>query len=78
MTLILPFFIKTARREAMKRIEKTLLHNPDLCPFGLVAQGEKIEEALLISFLASLHDFCYNNVSISIETRVNEKEQIFA
>lgn len=22
----------------MKRIEKTLLHNPDLCPFGLVAQ----------------------------------------
>jgi len=23
----------------MKRIEKTLLHNPDLCPFGLVAQG---------------------------------------
>jgi len=29
----------------MKRVEKTLLHNPDLCPFGLVAQGEKIEEA---------------------------------
>lgn len=28
----------------MKRIEKALLHNPDLCPFGLVAQGEKIEE----------------------------------
>ena len=52
MTLILPFFIKTARWEAIKRIEKTLLHNPDLCPFGLVAQGEKLEEALLISFLA--------------------------
>ena len=28
----------------MKRIEKTLLHNPDLGAFGLVAQGEKIEE----------------------------------
>jgi len=28
----------------MKRIEKTPLHNPDLCPFGLIAQGEKIEE----------------------------------
>jgi len=25
----------------MKRIEKTLLHNPDPCPFGLVAQGKK-------------------------------------
>ena len=31
-------------KEAMKRIEKALLHNPDLCPFGLVAQGEKLEE----------------------------------
>ena len=51
MTLILPFFIKTARWGAIKRIEKTVLHNPDLCPFGLVAQGEKLEEALLISFL---------------------------
>jgi len=49
----------------MKRIEKTPLHNPDLCPFGLVAQGKKIEEALLISFLASLPNFCYNNLSIS-------------
>lgn len=28
----------------MKRIEKALFHNPDLCPFGLAAQGEKIEE----------------------------------
>ncbi|NQS88841.1 hypothetical protein HQ584_03520 [Patescibacteria group bacterium] len=34
----------------MKRIEKALLHNPDLCPFGLVAQAEKSEEPLLISF----------------------------
>lgn len=48
MTLILPFFIKTARWEAMERIEKTLLHNPGLCPLGLVAQGEKLEKALLI------------------------------
>ncbi len=44
MTLILPFFIKTARWKTVKRIEKTLLHNPDLCPFGLVAQGQKLEE----------------------------------
>jgi hypothetical protein len=44
MTLILPFFIKTARWEVMKRIEKTFLYNPDLCPFGLLAQGEKLEE----------------------------------
>ena len=58
----------------MKRIEKTLLHNPDLCPFGLAARGEKIEEALLISFLASLRNFCYNNLPNSIEIRVNEKE----
>ena len=28
----------------MERIEKALLHNPDLCPFGLVAQGKKLEE----------------------------------
>ena len=28
----------------MKRIEKALLHNPDLCPFGMVARGEKLEE----------------------------------
>ncbi|KKL80170.1 hypothetical protein LCGC14_2007420, partial [marine sediment metagenome] len=27
-----------------KRIEKTLLHNPDLCSFGLIAQAEKLEE----------------------------------
>ncbi len=25
----------------MRRIEKAPLHNPGLCPFGLVAQGEK-------------------------------------
>jgi hypothetical protein len=56
----------------MKRIEKTPLHNPDLCPFGLVAQAEKIEETLLISFLASLHDFCYNNLSINLETKNEE------
>jgi len=31
-------------KEAMKRIEKALLYNPDLCPFGLVARGEKLEE----------------------------------
>ena len=28
----------------MKRIEKTLLHNPDICPFGLAAHGEKLEQ----------------------------------
>ena len=28
----------------MKRIQKTLLHNSDLCPFELVARGEKLEE----------------------------------
>ena len=39
----------------MKRIEKTLLHNPDLCPFGLVAQAEKIEEPLLISFFLPVY-----------------------
>ena len=36
----------------MKRIEKALLHNPDLCPFGLVARGEKLakgEEKLEIT-----------------------------
>jgi len=31
-------------KEAMKRIERALLHNPDLCPFGLVAWGEEHEE----------------------------------
>jgi len=31
-------------KEAMKRIERALLHNPDLCPFGLVARGEEPEE----------------------------------
>jgi hypothetical protein len=31
-------------KETMKRIEKALLHNPDLCPFGLAAQGEKLEQ----------------------------------
>jgi hypothetical protein len=31
-------------KEAMKRIEKALLHNPDLCPFGLVARGAEHEE----------------------------------
>ncbi len=31
-------------KEAMKRIEKALLHNPDLCPFGLAAKGEKLEQ----------------------------------
>jgi len=31
-------------KEAMKRIERALLHNPDLCPFGLVARGEEHEE----------------------------------
>jgi len=31
-------------KEAMKRIERALLYNPDLCPFGLVAQGERHEE----------------------------------
>ena len=53
MTLILPIFTETARRrETIKRIEKTLFHNPDLYPFGLAAQSRKNKERLMIQCLS--------------------------
>ena len=59
----------------MKRIEKTLLHNPDLCPFALVAQGEKIEEALLISFFLLVYvTSAIITYLLAIETKIDRKD----